>query len=261
MRDRGSPRTTDRRVVATGIDALCAHGRDWELTFHQIASGTPAFGEVGRFATEGRRVHRAALLDGAGSLLAELAGSVGRALAQAGLTAAERADCPLLLAAHSNETTEQGPLSSALAARTGLAGTERIYTTACVAASTAVADAAARIAAGQLERIVVAAGYLVEPVQFALFDAGRALSRDGRMRPFSRDRQGVLLGDGVAAVVLEAAAGAGPVAGGRWPRSRAGGGRGTRTTWYAPIRAAPGWPGRSRPRWTAPPWHPPRWAM
>ncbi|MCX4744820.1 beta-ketoacyl-[acyl-carrier-protein] synthase family protein [Kitasatospora sp. NBC_01287] len=150
-------------------------------------------------------MHRAALLDGAGSLLDELAGSVERALAQAGLSAGELVDCPLLLAAHSDQATESGPLSRVLAARTGLAGTERIYTTACVAASTAVADAAARIASGQLDRVVVAAGYLVEPVQFALFDAGRALARDGAVRPFSQDRQGVLLGDGVAAVVLEAA--------------------------------------------------------
>ena len=50
---------------------------------------------------------------------------------------------------------------------------------------------------------MVAAGYLVESDQFALFDAGKALAADGVARPFSRDRQGLLLGDAVAAVVLE----------------------------------------------------------
>ena len=50
---------------------------------------------------------------------------------------------------------------------------------------------------------MVAAGYLVEPDQFALFDAGRALAVDGAVRPFSAGRRGLLLGDGVAAVVLE----------------------------------------------------------
>ncbi|HEV2887611.1 MAG TPA: beta-ketoacyl synthase N-terminal-like domain-containing protein, partial [Jatrophihabitans sp.] len=61
------------------------------------------------------------------------------------------------------------------------------------------------------DRVVVAAGYLVEPDQFALFDAGQALSKDGAVRPFSVGRQGLLLGDGVAAVVLES----GPAAAGR----------------------------------------------
>lgn len=61
------------------------------------------------------------------------------------------------------------------------------------------------IGRGDVARVVVAAGYLVEPDQFALFDAGRALAADGAVRPFSAGRQGLLLGDGVAAVVLESA--------------------------------------------------------
>jgi 3-oxoacyl-(acyl-carrier-protein) synthase len=78
-----------------------------------------------------------------------------------------------------------------------------VYTSACVSASTAVADAAALIGTGRAERVVVAAGYLVEPDQFALFDAGGALATDGVVRPFSAGRTGLLLGDAVAAVVLE----------------------------------------------------------
>ena len=73
--------------------------------------------------------------------------------------------------------------------------------------------------------MVVAAGYLVEPDQFALFDAGRALATDGAARPFSSGRGGLLLGDAVSAVVLEAGA-----ARRRWPRSSAGAGRATPTT-------------------------------
>src|SRR5947208_154745 len=67
----------------------------------------------------------------------------------------------------------------------------------------ALVDAGARLARGQAERVAVAAGYLVEPDQFGLFDAGRALATDGQVRPFSARRTGLLLGDGVAAVVLE----------------------------------------------------------
>ncbi|MDH6109412.1 3-oxoacyl-[acyl-carrier-protein] synthase II [Kitasatospora sp. MAP12-15] len=204
MHDPSSPRPPARVVVVTGLDALSAHGRGAEPASRRITDGEAAFDEVRRFATQGRRVHRAALLPDAGSLLDELTGSVRRACAQAELDGGARAGCPLLLAVHSDEPTPQGPLSRAVAASCGLPAATRLYTTACVAGSTAVADAAALIAAGRLERVVVAAGYLVEPVQYALFDAGRALARDGEVRPFSRDRRGVLLGDGVAAVVLEA---------------------------------------------------------
>ncbi|MFI5496861.1 beta-ketoacyl-[acyl-carrier-protein] synthase family protein [Actinoplanes sp. NPDC051859] len=94
-------------------------------------------------------------------------------------------------------------LVARLARRCGLGSPTRTYASACVSASTAVADAAAMIRRGDRERVVVAAGYLVEPDQFALFDAGRALAVDGSVRPFSVGRTGLLLGDGVAALVLE----------------------------------------------------------
>jgi len=96
-----------------------------------------------------------------------------------------------------------GGLAASVASRCGLLVGPRVYTAACVAASSAVADAAAMIAHGRVDRVVVAAGYLVDEVNFAVFDAGRALARDGRVRPFSAGRKGILLGDGVAAVVLE----------------------------------------------------------
>jgi len=87
--------------------------------------------------------------------------------------------------------------------RTGLPEPPRVYATACVAGSTAIADGAAMIVSGRAVRVVVAAGYLVAPDDFALFDGARVLARDGQVRPFSSGRQGMLLGDGVAAVVLE----------------------------------------------------------
>jgi 3-oxoacyl-(acyl-carrier-protein) synthase len=95
-------------------------------------------------------------------------------------------------------------LAEALAVSCGLGRAPWAYTSACVAATTAVADAAALILRGECERAVVAAGYLVEPDQFALFDAGRVLAPDGVVRPFSAQRKGLLLGDGIAAVVVEA---------------------------------------------------------
>jgi 3-oxoacyl-[acyl-carrier-protein] synthase II len=54
--------------------------------------------------------------------------------------------------------------------------------------------------------VVVAGGFAVDAGIFGTFDAGRTLARDGRVRPFSAGRQGMVLGDAFAAVVLESGA-------------------------------------------------------
>ncbi|MGW6918844.1 beta-ketoacyl synthase N-terminal-like domain-containing protein, partial [Kitasatospora sp. NPDC054939] len=141
-----------------------------------------------------------------------LAGAVVTAVADAcrqagtGRPGDRPGDTPVLLALHSDLRTRQ--VAAAVAegvAALGLPGVTRVYTGACVAAGTAVADAAALVAAGRHPRVVVAAGHLVEPGVFAAFDAGRALARDGALRPFGAGRSGTLLGDAAAAVVVEAA--------------------------------------------------------
>jgi len=192
-------------VGIAGLAVLSALGRGAESQLSGALSGMAAFGPVDRFDVSGRRVGVAATLGQVDTLTAELAEVIEAACVDAGLNAAQRAGSPLLLALHGHP----GATSCAveLAERTGLAGPGRVYTAACVSASTAVADAAALIGRGA-DRVVVAAGYLVEPDQFALFDAGQALSTDGVVRPFSLGRHGLLLGDGVAAVVLESEAAA-----------------------------------------------------
>jgi 3-oxoacyl-[acyl-carrier-protein] synthase II len=171
-----------RPVAVTGLSILTALGRGPEAQL----TGTPAFTEVSRFDTSTRRVHHAATAAETGTLEEELDQAIATACARAGV---DRSTTPLLLALHTAPPRDFGQ--------------RRVYTSACVSASTALADAATLIRAGRVDRIVVAAAYLVEPYQYALFDAGRALSTDAAVRPFSRHRQGTLLGDGVAAVVLQ----------------------------------------------------------
>jgi 3-oxoacyl-[acyl-carrier-protein] synthase II len=155
------------------------------------------------------------MLPGSPTLPDELVHAIDEACDAAGLSSKERADCPLFLAVHGDPelaraTDADRPhhgadaFAASVARRSGLSESVRTYTSACVAGPTAVADAAAIIARGYATRIIVAAGYLVDADQFALFDAGRALAVDGRVRPFSAGRSGLLLGDGVAAIVLEA---------------------------------------------------------
>ncbi|MFF0264980.1 beta-ketoacyl synthase N-terminal-like domain-containing protein [Kribbella sp. NPDC004536] len=197
----------DRQVAVTGLSIMTALGRGPEAQL----SGTPAFSEVTRFDTTHHRTHHAATATDTGTLEEELDHAIATACAAAGV---DRRTTPLLLAVHSPQEHDFGQ--------------RRTYTSACVSASTALADAATLIRLGRADRVVVAAAYLVEPYQYALFDAGRALSTDGAVHPFSRDRHGTLLGDGVAAVVLETGEGIAELVG--WAR---GGDA------YHPVQPAP----------------------
>ncbi|MGW1670796.1 beta-ketoacyl-[acyl-carrier-protein] synthase family protein [Streptomyces sp. NPDC002324] len=96
-------------------------------------------------------------------------------------------------------------LAESLARGLGLTGPRLTFTNACVASAAAIIHGCRLISSGRTDVAVCAGGYLVEEETFGKFDSGRALSRDGMVRPFSADRTGLLLGDGVAAVVLESA--------------------------------------------------------
>ncbi len=202
-------------AVVTGTAVLSAYGRGAEALLSGVLSGLPAFAPVQRFDVAGRRVRVAATMAGVPALLTEVIRAVGEACDDACLTPGGRARSALFLAMHGDPEIARAPdadkhrfgpdaFAAAVARGCGLAeqGT-RSYTSACVAASTAIADAAAMIARGRVDRVVVAGGYLVESDQFALFDAGRVLADDGQVRPFSAGRRGLLLGDGVGAVVIE----------------------------------------------------------
>jgi len=202
-------------VVLTGAAAASAYGRGTEALASGLLSGQPAFAPVQRFDVGARRVRFAATMPGLPELLTEVTRAAGEACDDAGLSSADRARTPLFLAIHGDPAIARAPgadrpghgpgaFTAAVAGRSGLAGQDiRCYTSACVAASTAIGDAAAVIARGHADRVVVAGGYLVECDQFALFDAGRVLADDGQVRPFSAGRRGLLLGDGVGAVVVE----------------------------------------------------------
>ncbi|MEU6539701.1 beta-ketoacyl synthase N-terminal-like domain-containing protein [Streptomyces sp. NPDC047000] len=206
-------------MAITGMSALSACGRGVEPLFEAAVTGAPAFAPVTRFDTGRYRASSGAEHPGSRSLAEELTACVDEACTAAKLTVAQRAATPLLMACHPDPAFVRMPAdrqagrSAAgdaveLAESAGLGGGVRVYTSACVAGSTAVADAAALVAAGRYERLVVAAGYLLDEDHFALFDAGRSLSKEGSLRAFAADRSGLLLGDAVACVVVESAASA-----------------------------------------------------
>ncbi len=202
-------------VAVTGAAALSAYGRGTEALMAGVLSGQAAFAPVQRFDVRARRVRFAATMPGFPELRTEVARAVGEACDDASLSPSDRARSPLFLAIHGDPAIARAPeadkpglgpgeLTAAVAGGCGLAVQGiRCYMSACVAASTAIADAAAMIARGHADRVVVAGGYLVDSDQFALFDSGRVLADDGQVRPFSAGRRGLLLGDGVGAVVIE----------------------------------------------------------
>jgi 3-oxoacyl-[acyl-carrier-protein] synthase II len=208
-------------AVVTGAAAASAYGRGTEALVSGMLSGRPAFAPVQRFDVSARRVRFAATMPGLPDLLTEVTSAADQACDNAGLSPADRARTPLFVAIHGDPAIARAPdaarpglgpepFTAAVARGCGLAEQDiRCYTSACVAASTAIGDAASIIARGHADRVVVAGGYLVESDQFALFDAGRVLAGDGQVRPFSAGRRGLLLGDGVGAVVIESLESAG----------------------------------------------------
>ena len=201
------------QIAITGIGVSTAFGRGTDPLLAGLTAGQPAFRPASRFDTGGCRATAVAGLPGEPKLGAELTGVIEQACQRAGLDAGNRTEAEFLLALHTDGDCARDPeakdvvgaVPAEIAAAAGLRHPARIYTTACVAGSTAVADAAAMIRAGRATRVIVAAGFLVDADCFRLFDAGRTLAVDGHVRPFSSGRKGMLLGDGLAAVVIESA--------------------------------------------------------
>lgn len=205
-----------RRVAVTGMAVTTGYGHGVDVLRDGIYSGVPAFVPVTRFDTSRYRVGVAAQGAAELDLDTELKTLTEEACKQAGLGGPERTDTLLVAARHADpavsrlprEEQESRPISETaqwLVRECGFGAAGRTYINACVAASAAIAEAGALISSGRQDRVVVVAGHLVDAESFTTFNAGKALAADGRLRPFSSGRKGLLLGDGAGAVVLEAA--------------------------------------------------------
>jgi 3-oxoacyl-[acyl-carrier-protein] synthase II len=100
--------------------------------------------------------------------------------------------------------------ASWIALEHGLAGPNLTYSTACSSSAVAIGEAARRIAHGEADAMV--AGGSEAPLNFGTMKAWEALrtlapadARDpaASCKPFSRDRAGLVLGEGAAMLVLE----------------------------------------------------------
>ncbi|MBV9024095.1 MAG: beta-ketoacyl-[acyl-carrier-protein] synthase family protein [Streptomycetaceae bacterium] len=221
-------------VTVTGFGVRTVFGTGAEAIRRGVFAGVPAFMATTRFDTGPYRTPMAAAApDGPGAVEDW---ALRHALAQCGAEALDMAglgrgtEAAVLLGTvgdtisitdywRAGEAAQGVParsreraadavpawLAELLATGLGLTGPRLTFTNACVASAAAIIHACRLISSGRLDVAVCAGGYLVEEATFGKFDSGRALSQDGMVRPFSADRSGLLLGDGVAVVVLESA--------------------------------------------------------
>jgi 3-oxoacyl-[acyl-carrier-protein] synthase II len=100
------------------------------------------------------------------------------------------------------------PLSTsaaAIAQAFGIHGPRATFSTACSSSALAIAEAARAVASGRLAVAIALGTDALCRITHAGFDALQALDPEG-CRPFDRDRAGLTLGEGAAALVLEDAA-------------------------------------------------------
>lgn len=99
--------------------------------------------------------------------------------------------------------TSAAALTRAVAAELRLDAGQRTFVNACCAGATAIVHGAQLIRSGRADAVLVGAAFVLDRQAFGIFDAARALAPDGRLRPFDRDRKGVMLGDGAGMLLLE----------------------------------------------------------
>ncbi|WP_181805025.1 beta-ketoacyl synthase N-terminal-like domain-containing protein [Streptomyces shenzhenensis] len=151
-----------------------------------------------------------------------LRGAVLEAIARAGLDSARIQGGGLVLASTSagwhlpeqafggrEPTSGHGPLRKewpavVVAEELGLTGPCAVLSSACASSTGAVAWATERIREGEAELMLVAAVDVVTEVVLAGFRSMRLLTQR-RCRPFAADRDGFVLAEGAAVVVLESA--------------------------------------------------------
>lgn len=228
----------DTDVVITGFGVFTAFGFGAQALLDGVFTGTHAFGPVKRFDTARFRCQAAASYTGDGpaypgmpdvtttprqrdvllacsSAAIEMAGlapaSIGGALVGSqgdftGITSFWRAEAEGGTAGTPSVPAEDSlpsNLSQAVADELGLGPYRSTFVNACIASADTIIHAARLIRSGRVDALVCAGAYLVEEELFAKFDSARAFATDGHVRPFCTERTGLLLGDGVAGLVLE----------------------------------------------------------
>ncbi|WP_405926487.1 beta-ketoacyl-[acyl-carrier-protein] synthase family protein [Streptomyces sp. NBC_00035] len=225
-------------VAITGYGVLTAFGFGAEALREGVFAGRPGFVPVTRFDTAPFHAKRAATYEGHGPEIPGVPVKPGYTPTQAEVLHActaealrmagtEATGAPVLLGTNGDHSASRSFWTDMAAGRDpgdrrtldsmparlphgigeafGLDGPRLAFVNACVASTNAIAHGAALIRRGAADTVVCGGAYLVTEDVFAKFDSGKALSREGVVRPFAAGRAGLLQGDGAAVLVLESA--------------------------------------------------------
>jgi len=208
--------------LVTGAGAVVSVGEGVDEVFSALCAGTSGLGELRGFAPDRYRGRHAYEIDdrpgpGAdvpGRATAWLLRAVGEAARQAGL-GEDLSGVPVLVGTGLRElrsaelawrdgtafdTRARLHFGTALRERFGAVRTHT-FAGACSASLYALALGSDLLATGAEDTVIVAGVDTVTESMYGLLDRVNAEPPD-RVRPFDRERRGVLMGDGAAAVVL-----------------------------------------------------------
>ena len=209
-----------KQVVIVAANVVCGLGDSVDASWPRLLAGQSAIAPLQRFSCERYLTDLAACVPGLepGAAGSRLEGLLERLLAGFAavpgesrlLTATTKGPIDLLearlrgtdvpLAALLLETFPQQ-----VAARLGLADAGLNLNAACASSTIALARGAALIASGRADSVLVACADLVSEFVFSGFSALQGLAATA-CRPFDRERSGLTLGEGGAALLLMDAA-------------------------------------------------------
>ena len=95
-----------------------------------------------------------------------------------------------------------GEIAAAIARRLHCSGDVLLHTDACASGNIAAAHAFQMIRSGRLKRVITGGVDLYSMISEGTFSILRALAKE-KLRPFDRDRNGIILSEGAAVLVLE----------------------------------------------------------
>lgn len=211
-----------RRVVISQIATLTSLGAGLDSLWQSLLDGETGIAPVTRFDCKNYVSNYAACIDGLdapanGSLLDSILARLAEQLGDL------PADCRLLVASTKGEvdlltetcrqqgeipaTVVAAPFVEKIAQQFGIESSAININAACASSTLAVARAAAQIAAGDAEAVLVYAADLVSEFVFSGFSALQALS-DQPCRPFDANRNGLTLGEAGVALLLTSEAAA-----------------------------------------------------
>ena len=232
-----------RRAVVTGMGAVCATGHDVPSFFAALRAGRSGIGPISNIPTERLSVRVAAEVRGLDTArhfapkrlpLMDRTSQLGviaarQAMAQAGLNRGDVEDAAVILGAGIGQETfdssywqlyGQGAprvhpftvprimpnaAASHVSIEFGIRGPCYAIASACASANHAIGQAAHIIRSGMVDVAVAGGADASVVVGFMKgWEALRVLSPDG-CRPFSRDRNGLTIGEGAGVLVLEEA--------------------------------------------------------